>query len=53
MRGRGDGGQVRRGVFIEELDGKIGTGPGTIVVLFIFKGFLIQFCLQGRTEGFI
>ena len=25
---------------IEGLDGKIGTGPGTIVVFFIFKGFL-------------
>ena len=46
-------GQIRRRVEIEGLDGKIGTGPGTIVVLFIFKGFLIQFCLRGRIEGFI
>ena len=38
---------------IEGLDGKIGTGPETIVVLFIFKGFLIKFSLRGRIEGFI
>jgi hypothetical protein len=38
-------------VEIEGFDGKIGTGPGTIVVLFIFKGFLIQFCLRGRIKG--
>jgi hypothetical protein len=40
-------------VEIERLDGKIGIGPGTIVVLFIFKGFLIQFCPRGRIVGFI
>ena len=38
---------------IERLDGKIGTRPGTVVVSFIFEGFLIQFCLRGRIEGFI
>ena len=53
LRIREKEGQIRRRVEIEGLDGKIGTGPGTIVVLFIFKGFLIQFCLQGRIEGFI
>ena len=45
MGSRGDEGQIRRGVVIEGLHGKIGIGPRTIVVLFIFKGFLIQFCL--------
>jgi hypothetical protein len=45
LRIRGKRGQIRRRVEIEGLNGKIGTGPGTIVILFIFKGFLIQFCL--------
>jgi hypothetical protein len=45
LRIRGKGEQIRRSVEIEGLDGKIGTGPGTIVVLFLFEGFLIEFCL--------
>ena len=45
LRIREKEGQIRRRVEIEGLDGKIGTGPGTIVVLFLFEGFLIEFCL--------